>query len=183
MIAADFLRSLIAIVPYEITHVLTDNGIQLTNRKRDQYAFSHIFDRVCCEHDIEHRLLTRQRLLSIIRIYFNFIIISLRLNNTVCLIAGLITKVNHPWTNGQVERMNRTIKEATVKRYHYGSHERLKAHLQDFLNAYNFAKRLKALKGLTPYEFVCKNWTTEPQRFNVKPYHHTLRLNNTNKAA
>src|SRR3954447_12082870 len=29
------------------------------------------------------------------------------------------TKINHPWTNGQVERMNRTIKDATVKRYHY----------------------------------------------------------------
>jgi transposase InsO family protein len=27
-----------------------------------------------------------------------------------------LTKVNHPWTNGQVERMNRTIKEAPVKR-------------------------------------------------------------------
>ena len=23
-----------------------------------------------------------------------------------------------PWTNGQVERMNRTLKEATVRRYH-----------------------------------------------------------------
>jgi transposase InsO family protein len=30
-----------------------------------------------------------------------------------------LTKPNHPWTNDQVERMNRTIKEATVKRFHY----------------------------------------------------------------
>jgi transposase InsO family protein len=28
-----------------------------------------------------------------------------------------LTKPRHPWANGQVERMNRTLKEATVKRY------------------------------------------------------------------
>ena len=33
-----------------------------------------------------------------------------------------LTKPNHPWTNGQVERMKRTIKDATVKRHHYDSH-------------------------------------------------------------
>ena len=38
-------------------------------------------------------------------------------------------------TNGQVERMNRTIKEATVKRYHYDSHTQLRQHLQDFIDA------------------------------------------------
>lgn len=26
-----------------------------------------------------------------------------------------LTKIKHPWTNGQGERMNRTIKEATAK--------------------------------------------------------------------
>ena len=36
--------------------VLTDNGIQFTNQKRHKYAFQHIFDRVCEEHNIEHRL-------------------------------------------------------------------------------------------------------------------------------
>jgi hypothetical protein len=46
--------------------------------------------------------------------------------------------------------MNRTIKDATVKRYFYDAHQQLKAHLNDFLSAYNFARRLKTLKGLTP---------------------------------
>jgi transposase InsO family protein len=30
-------------------------------------------------------------------------------------IGHRLTKSNHPWTNGQVERMNLTIKDATVK--------------------------------------------------------------------
>jgi transposase InsO family protein len=61
-----------------------------------------------------------------------------------------LTKPNRPWTNGQVERMNRTIKDATVKRYHYDSHDQLRCHLSDFLDAYNYARRLKTLNGLTP---------------------------------
>ncbi|MDX9698725.1 MAG: integrase core domain-containing protein, partial [Rhodocyclaceae bacterium] len=77
----------------------------------------------------------------------------------------------------QVERMNRTIKEATVKRYHYRSHDQLKSHLQTFLMAYNFARRLKTLKGLTPYEFICKAWQNTPDRFKVNPIQHTVGLN------
>ena len=45
--------------------------------------------------------------------------------------------------------MNRTIKDATVKRHFYESHEQLRSHLCDFVNAYNFARRLRTLKGLT----------------------------------
>jgi transposase InsO family protein len=144
LVAAQFLRNLMAAVPYKIHTVLTDNGIQFTNRKRDIYAFQHIFDRVCHEYGIDHRL----------------------------------TKTNHPWTNGQVERMNRTLKDATVKKYHYQTHHHLKVHLQAFLMAYNFAKRLKTLKGLTPYECICRCWQKEPERFTINPHHHTLGLNN-----
>lgn len=60
-----------------------------------------------------------------------------------------LTKPNHPWTNGQVERMNRTIKKATVKRFHYESHDQLRTHLDDFIAAYNFTRRRKTLSGLT----------------------------------
>jgi transposase-like protein len=141
--AAQFLKNLVQVIPYKIHTVLTDNGIQFTNRSVDKYAWMHIFDRVCHEHGIQHRL----------------------------------TKVNHPWTNGQVERMNRTLKEATVKRYYYDTHEQLKQHLAAFVNAYNFAKRLKTLKGLTPYEFIIKIWKMEPKRFTINPHHHNLGLN------
>ncbi len=55
-IGADFLRNLIKTVPYRIHTVLTDNGIQFTNQARQKYAFRHIFERVCDEHEIEHRL-------------------------------------------------------------------------------------------------------------------------------
>ncbi len=72
--------------------------------------------------------------------------------------------------------MNRTLKDATVKRYHYQTRDQLRHHLHDFIMAYNFAKRLKTLKGLTPYEFVCKIWTEQPKRFRINPMHHTLGL-------
>ncbi len=88
-----------------------------------------------------------------------------------------LTKPNHPWTNGQVERMNRTIKDATVKRYHYDSHDQLRCHLSDFLDAYNYARRLKTLNGLTPYEYICKIWTSEPDRFILNPIHQMPGLN------
>ena len=88
-----------------------------------------------------------------------------------------LTKPNHPWTNGQVERMNRTIKEATVKRFHYESHDQLRTHLADFMAAYNFARRLKTLSGLTPYEYIAKIWTSDPDRFIVDPIHQMPGLN------
>lgn len=92
------MRNLIKAIPYKIHTILTDNGIQFANRKKDKYAFRHIFDRIYYENQIEYRL----------------------------------TKINHPWTNGQVERMNRTLKEATINTYQYHSHNELKQHLRTF---------------------------------------------------
>ena len=140
--AAEFLRHLIADVPYRIHTILTDNGIQFANRESDRYAFPLLFDRICGKHGIEHRL----------------------------------TKPNHPWTNGQVERMNRTLKEATVYRYYYDTHEQLREHLTTFVMAYNFANRLKMLKGLTPFEYICQQWQQHPERFLSDPSHLTLGL-------
>lgn len=54
-----------------------------------------------------------------------------------------LTKFNHPWINGQAERMVRTVKEATIPGFYHATHACLRA----LLDAYNFAKRLKSLSA------------------------------------
>ena len=146
--AVAFLEALIAATPYRLHTILTDNGIQFADLPRNRNGWTARY-RV-------HRF------------------------DQICREKGIehrLTKPNHPWTNGQVERMNRTIKDATVKRYHYDDQDQLRAHLRNFVDAYNFARRLKTLKGLTPYEFICKCWTSDPKRFNLDPRHQMPGLN------
>ena len=104
----------------------------------------------------------------------------------ICEANGIehrLTKPNHPCTNGQVERMNRTIKDATVKRYYYDNPEPLRSPLVDFLDAYNFARKLKTISELIPYEYickieyVCKIGTAETERFILSPIHQMRGLN------
>src|SRR3954449_3902753 len=146
--ASAFLVGLVEAVPYKIHTVLTDNGIQF--RLPPRHANGPTARYTTHMFDLrcrEHGIEHR------------------------------FTKINHPWTNGQVERMNRTIKDATVKRYHYDDHNQLRRHLADFIDAYNFGRRLKTLKGLTPFEFISKCWTSDPQRFKLNPLQQMPGLN------
>ena len=146
--AREFLDALVAAVPYKIDIILTDNGIQFADLPKNRSGPTALWR----GHPFDR----------------------------ACQRHGIehrLTKPNHPWTNGQVERMNRTIKEATVQRYHYDSHQQLRQHLDDFISAYNFGRRLKTLKGLTPYEFICRTWTSQPERFNLNPLQQMPGLN------
>ena len=58
-----------------------------------------------------------------------------------------------------------------------GAAHQLRTHLADFMAAYNFARRLKPLSGLTPSEYIAKIWTSEPDRFIVDPIHQMPGLN------
>jgi transposase InsO family protein len=156
-VAGDFLRHLAAAVPYKINTVLTDNGTHFTEPTGDGWTPEDI------------RAMRAEK-------------VPFRCHSFEAACADLdiehrLTKPRHPWTNGQVERMNRTIKDATVKRFHYDSHDQLRHHVADFVAAYNFARRLKTLRGLTPYEAICKAWTEEPQRFTLNPLHQMPGLN------
>jgi transposase InsO family protein len=150
-VAGNFLRHLAASVPYKITTVLTDNGTHFTEPAGDGWTPEDI------------RAMRAEK-------------VPFRCHSFEAACADLdiehrLTKPRHPWTNGQVERMNRTIKDATVKRFHYATHDQLRQHLADFVAAYNFGRRLKTLRGLTPYEFICQCWTKEPGRFTLNPLH------------
>jgi transposase InsO family protein len=142
---AAFLRQVVAAFPYKLHTVLTDNGMAFADlpKNRGRHAEiealfgGHIFDRVCGEHGIRHKL----------------------------------TKPYHPWTNGQAERMNRTVKDATVKAFHYPDLEALRAHILAFVTAYDFAKHLKALRWRTPFRAICDAWKADPSAFKIDPRH------------
>jgi len=128
-VAGNFLRALAAAVPYKIHTVLTDNGTHFTEPSGNAWTPTEI------------------KAMRAEKVFF-------RCHSFEAACADLdiehrLTKPRHPWTNGQVERMNRTIKDATVKRFYYESDDQLRQHLADFVLAYNFARRLNTLGGLT----------------------------------
>jgi len=150
-VAGNFLRALAAAVPYKIHTVLTDNGTHFTEPSGNTWTPEEI--RAMRAEGVLFRCHSFEGACADLDIEHR------------------LTKPRHPWTNGQVERMNRTIKDATVRRFYYDSHDQLRQHLADFVAAYNFARRLKTLRGLTPYEAICKAWTDEPFRFTTDPHH------------
>ncbi|MEQ9615880.1 MAG: DDE-type integrase/transposase/recombinase, partial [Algiphilus sp.] len=104
-IAREFLHRLADAVPYRIHTVLTDNGTQFTTPGNKCSAAADI--RAAMDRGDLFRAHA-----------FEYGCAQLRIDHR-------LTKPNHPWTNGQVERMNRTLKEATVRRYHYETHDDL----------------------------------------------------------
>jgi transposase-like protein len=139
--AAAFLEALVGTVPYRIHTVLTDNGIQFADLPKNRGGLTGRWR----GHPFDR----------------------------ICRRHGIghrLTQPNHPWTNGQVERMNRTIKEATVKRFFYDTHEQLKAHLSDFIAAYNFARRLKTLRGPHTLRSHLQTLDPRPRQIYTRPH-------------
>jgi len=63
-------------------------------------------------------------------------------------------KFKHPWTNGMVERFNRTIKDQVLKKYLFSSIFEMNGRLIEFVNRYNMEKRLKSLHYKTPAQYI-----------------------------
>jgi transposase InsO family protein len=142
---AAFLREVVAAFPYRLHTVLTDNGMAFADLPGNRGRHPEL-EAMFGGHAFDR----------------------------VCREHGIerkLTKPYHPWANGQAERMNRTVKEATTKTFHCPDLEPLKAHVLAFVTAYNLAKRLKALRWRTPFQAVLDAWTKDPSIFKVDPRH------------
>ena len=146
--ASACLVAVIKAVPYKIHTILTVNGIRFRYPPSDADSPTANY--------MSHSFAMR------------------RLENGI---EHRFTKINYPWTNGQVERMNRTIKEATIKHYHCDDHAKLERYLADFIAAYVFGRRNKTLNGLGPCEFMGKCWTSGSHSFGLNPIHDMLGMN------
>lgn len=89
------------------------------------------------------------------------------------------TKIKHPWTNGQVERIIQTIKDETVKQVYYYNYHQLANDLLTWQNKYNLGKKLKSLRYLTPYQKMVEYYQSltkdkQRQRFIRRPIEETI---------
>lgn len=100
--------------------------------------------------------------------------------DTICEARGIehrLTRPSHPWSNGPVERMKRTITDATVKRFLHETRDRLRTQLTDFPEACTVARRLKTPGGLAPGEDIRKSRTSDPDRSILELIHRMPGMN------
>jgi transposase InsO family protein len=141
----DFLRECIDFFPIYITHSLTDNGLEFTNRllkskKGEPCKKKSKFDLVCQENNIDHRC----------------------------------TKPFTPKTNGMVEKANDIIKKGTIKKTTYRSIEEMNHDLMNFLIHYNLYRRHGSLRRelnvKTPFDAIQKWFDLDPSIFKQNPF-------------
>ena len=151
--AEDFMRRCLEFFPFEITHVLTDNGLEFTNKliksKKGNYCKkTSKLDVVCEENNIDHRL----------------------------------TKPFTPQTNGMVEKVNDTIKKGTIKGTTYESYTEMEKDTIRFLVYYNMYRRhgslRKELNVKTPLDAVEKWYELDPKLFKETPLNFKKKLLN-----
>lgn len=140
----DFMDRCLAFFPFYITHILTDNGLEFTNRllvskTGNKCTKPSKMDVKCDENNILHRL----------------------------------TAPFTPKTNGMVERLNGVIKTNTILKNHYASSVEMNLDLANFMSFYTQHRRhgslRKELKVKTPYQAIEKWYELKPEIFKFKP--------------
>jgi transposase InsO family protein len=151
-----FMKECLAFFPFAITHVLTDNGLEFTNRllknKKGEYCTKPSkLDVICEQNDIDHRC----------------------------------TKPFTPKTNGMVEKANDIIKTKTIKTTTYSSLKEMNDDLMQFLIHYNLYRRhgslRRELKVKTPFNAIEKWRELDPEIFKITPEEFIIKILNLKK--
>lgn len=135
-----FLKECLEYYPIKITKILTDNGLEFTT---DTYKM-HMKIKRPKDHAFTQE----------------------------CKKNGIEhrrTKVRHPWTNGLVERVNKTIKDATVKRYTYLNYDQMNASIRSYEQIYNFTRKHSAINRKTPYQSMLEWYHKDHTLFKFDP--------------
>lgn len=142
--ARDFVQKCKDFYPFKITHILTDNGLEFTNRllksKKGESCKTKSKVTLYCEsNNIKHRL----------------------------------TRPFTPKTNGMVEKANDLIKSNTIKIHTYGNLHDMNNDLTKFLFRYNVYRRHGSLRRelnvRTPFDALQKWYELEPESFVTHP--------------
>lgn len=140
----DFVKLATDFFPFKITHILTDNGLEFTNRLIVSKKGKHcekpsLLDVFCEKENIDHRL----------------------------------TKPHTPKTNGMVEKANDTIKNATILKETYANKDEMVISLKKFLLFYITLRRhgslFKELKIRTPMQAIETWYKLKPELFKKTP--------------
>lgn len=140
----DFMDKCLWVFPFYITHILTDNGLEFTNKlliskTGNKCEKPSKMDVKCLENNIKHRL----------------------------------TAPFTPKTNGMVERLNGVIKTNTILKNKYKNPDEMNLDLAKFMLFYNQYRRhgslQKELKVKTPYQALEKWYELKPELFKISP--------------
>jgi len=139
-----FMEDCLEFFPFKITHILTDNGLEFSNKrhkskKGNSCSKKSKMDIKCDENNIDHRL----------------------------------TKPYTPQTNGMVERANGIIKNNTILKHNYDTKAEMYCDLYKFLYIYNIYRRHGSLRReldvKTPLDAVYKWYEMSPDIFKITP--------------
>jgi transposase-like protein len=146
-----FLDECLEFFPFDITHVLTDNGMEFSNKRHKSKKGNpcnkkSLMDIKCDANNIDHRL----------------------------------TKPYSPQTNGMVERANGIIKNNTILKHNYVSRSEMYSDLHKFMHIYNLYRRHGSLRrelGVkTPLDAVYKWYKMKPDIFKITPQNFEKKL-------
>jgi hypothetical protein len=80
---------------------------------------------------------------------------------------------DQPW---RMRPIDTPKSDRSARDFHYKTHDHLQEHFFAFFDIYNFDRRLKTLRGLTPYEYVCGCWELQPKLFIRNPLENRPKL-------